>query len=113
MDSGDRLYMRFLKATILDVNDCKLGEGFHPENHLEIPLKKSFEDVLEPPLCPSFADDEKLKKVTMTTLLKCFDEVAAHCKSSDKVAISISGGVDSMLCSYFVGEWCKMNRKEM
>lgn len=110
---GHKLYMRFLKATILDVNACKSSIGYREEDVSGATAKTGFQDILEPPFHRPFGTDDGSKRATVASLLKGFDEVSVHCKSSDKVAISISGGVDSMLCSFFVQEWCRLNGKTM
>lgn len=104
----DSLLLRFLQASILDINTFKNKQGYIPYVTNILYSKKDYHHLLvKPNIIPSYQ--------TTTTFAKyytMFDELYTS-QIEDKVAISISGGVDSMIASYITSIWCKRNKKQL
>ena len=110
-DATNALYLRFLKATIWDIHMCKESAGYPAENMEGRAVDTScFQQVLAEPWpldarAENMDHDKELDK-----LADLFDDtLRQHLKPGKMtaVAVSISGGVDSMLCSVVVNRWCR------
>ena len=144
--SNSKIWLRFINASIMDINKYKLEQGFTSEterytntddehsnnsndnntnsnvvnikdvrySHVKyfIKLREKFSHILETPtridtsFNPRVVYDE-LYKETMSTI--CKPEVSHY----STIAVSISGGVDSMVLSYITKLVCQSQSKQM
>eukprot|EP00944_MAST-04C_sp_MAST-4C-sp1_P007631 g7631.t1 len=117
---SNAVYLRFLKATILDIDMFKAQSGYSslmclPDTtsctknaHL-----KQFSDILQKPKYSIFTQSQKTQKMKalkqqFLSILNRIDRTIAN--GTNRIAVSISGGVDSMLASLIVNEICKDNK---
>lgn len=120
-DPTNALLLRFLKASILNINKVKLQQGIacfdydNPEYTDECSTKymytDDFVDIIENQ--SSFEEDvvcidDKMKYAFHAEFLDTLDLFKSTTGSyPKKLAISISGGVDSMVASYCLNTICK------
>ena len=110
------LYLRFLNATIMDIHNFKQSFGYSDyKEGKDIDMMEISETILERPQLketilsrthqkyPIYLE-EKLKNAYKETILKI---------DTNKYAVSISGGVDSMVLSYIMSKVCKYLKKEL
>lgn len=115
------LVLRFLNASIWAVHEWKHNKGYTPES-LIAHSESDFRTLLEIPKTPnpdSFPQqgssanrrlDDSNKSQTFKLLIDSFSETI---KPFPKVAVSISGGVDSMVAAYITNMLCKEQSKEL
>lgn len=104
----DSLLLRFLQATIVDINSFKNKAGYLPYVTNDPITKDRYNYLLVTPIVKLSYN----KKDEYNILYKQYDKLyKTHV--SDKVAVSISGGVDSMIASYITNKWCLKNGKTM
>jgi len=123
------LYLRFLKATILDINEFKeknIGYNdlaqpspFSEEQLMpsspsatmsnQIAAPAQYPEILEKPKYPVYTVNEKTKymKILKSEFRKTLNMIKQSTIVNNKIAVSISGGVDSMLASLIINEICK------
>jgi tRNA(Ile)-lysidine synthetase-like protein len=104
------LLLRFLNATIWSVHELKHIRGYTPEKMEKI-LQKTDSETFQT-LCqtPKIPDSDFNRTRTFKVLMDSFSEIL---KPYPKIAVSISGGVDSMIAAYITNEYCKANNKEL
>jgi tRNA(Ile)-lysidine synthetase-like protein len=100
------LVIRFLNATIWDIHQWKHAQGYSQEPTDNIQM--SYADILEFPKRIQGYEHEKAYK----TLVDTFHEHIEPLKSP-RIAVSISGGVDSMVAAYIAKAVCKRLNKEL
>ncbi len=100
------LLLRFLNASIWAVHEWKHNKGYSPETFRKS-LSETFQTLLQSPQTPG-TDFNRAR--TFKVLTDSFSEAI---KPYPKVAVSISGGVDSMVAAYIANEYCKVNNKEL
>jgi len=106
--STDSLLLRFLQATIIDINTFKNNAGYVPYVTNHAITKDTYAHLLVAPnVIMSYS-----KKEHYNSLYSHYDNLYKN-HVTDKVAVSISGGVDSMIASYITRDWCKKNGKTM
>ncbi len=125
-DPTNTLYLRFLKATILDINAFKEIIGYRnaaPGQKMnasssKINSKSVLDTVITPDKYPEILEKPKYRIYTVNEKNKFMKALKAEFKKTlndlnprtivnNKVAVSISGGVDSMLASLVMNEICK------
>ena len=151
-DSIDSIYIRFLNATIMDINKYKNTKG-HDEYillddakylltqkiiqsrdcvvHKHKCMNLLYHNVLDTTSIINASSREKshplysIEQITKTrsnNYIKIFNDLITQClsnssysSSSEKklVALSISGGVDSMVCSYILSQYAKQYNIEV
>jgi tRNA(Ile)-lysidine synthetase-like protein len=103
----NNIWYRFLRATIIDINNLKLELGIHTKRYHEI---NNFEKSLNYPL--ERTERNLTKYFNKTKFTNNFtNKIHSWFKSNildkyNKIAISISGGVDSMVLSYIFNKLC-------
>ncbi len=98
------LWCRFLQATILDVARWKEKHGGFCREPLAYPANlRTFDAILESP-------KTHLETIPLAELKEVFRKTLGEEK---KVAVSISGGVDSMVAAWVAKEVCKEDGKEL
>ena len=117
MNPSNAIYLRFLKATILDIDAFKAQLGYSNVACLPTPTSSAkslqfnkFSGILQEPKYPVFNQSQKhqqmkVLKQQFLSILKCIDRAIG--KDTKRIAVSISGGVDSMLASLVINEICK------
>lgn len=102
------IYYRFLNTSLKDYMSCLTINDL---KYNRIPLRLDYNDILEfNPEILEEIDLDKISKVKETDIYKTFcsilDKLEYIIKRHDKLTVSISGGVDSMvlsLCAYVYG----------
>ncbi len=96
------LFLRFLNATVWDIHTFKHQLGYNPEpstkNHMPLSdLFSKYKNILQEPLIPSQkpAKIHEIQDKLYTVFRQAFSN-----HPSDTFAISISGGVDSMVAAH-------------
>ncbi len=101
------LLLRFLNATIWSVHELKHIRGYTPEKMENNLHSETFQTLCQTPKIP---DSDFNRTRTFKVLMDSFSEIL---KPYPKIAVSISGGVDSMVAAYITNEYCKANNKEL
>ena len=132
-EPSNSIYLRFLKATIWDIHKCKenkegyINEGYinegidrmnnvyniEKENLLEIKNDEEINKILTKNI---EEDKKKLGKNYISNIERKIEEGIYNIidkVEGSKYAVSISGGVDSMILSYIMNKICKRNKKEL
>jgi tRNA(Ile)-lysidine synthetase-like protein len=100
------LLIRFLNATIWDIHNYKHKKGYTPES--SIVLENTWQHLLQSPKSES---DVNIKDIH-EKLHQEFSSIISL-QNSTKIAVSISGGVDSMVAAYIAKEVCNSQNKEL
>ena len=111
-------WMRFLRATILDIDSWKIKNNLFQKEQITEPQHALLLDamnVIQPPIYNSDnlpADEvvtirEKMLKKMETLILTYYNP------EINTIAVSISGGVDSMVVSSIANEVCKRHNIDM
>ena len=102
------LLLRFLNATIWDVHQLKHKQGYSPEPSNEKETKTPWDKLLQTPeIIPNF-DSSVIKE----RLFQEFSSIISLHKSP-QIAISISGGVDSMVATDIAKRVCDIYDKKL
>lgn len=104
------LLLRFLNASIWAVHEWKHNKGYSYE--IQVINSESEYNIIRKNLCetPKTPNSEFNKSQTLKLLIDSFSEAI---KPFPKVAVSISGGVDSMVAAYITNMLCKEQGKEL
>ena len=125
-DNNKNLWIRFINASILDIDKLKCNIGFtsqiqpskydytglhviYPQSYLET-MRETFNEILEKP--KKFDDSFDLTK-TKTRLENVVEDTIKKLDTYNTFAVSISGGVDSMVLSYICNTICKKLNKKL
>lgn len=134
-DKNNKIWLRFVNATIMDINKFKIENGFTPINkdinetnrpsqhttiqstqysHVKyfVQLREKFNNILETPSHPPSSFNPQQMKETLYNAVK---NVIYKPELIDytTIAVSISGGVDSMVLSYITQRVCLEQGKQM
>jgi len=105
------LLLRFLKATIWDIHHFKQSTyGYNIENNIEIEHSIFSQILVKPSLhkqISSYNHSLKLKQF-MDIFKKTLEPI-----KEPKIAVSISGGVDSMVASYVMKQLCDKQKIQL
>lgn len=110
------LWLRFLNATIWDVHMYKRDTyGYHAEpTYKDVSKLKTFDSILESPTLHGVAKKIDIDDMHLyDELFECFERCIRECPDATRFAISISGGVDSMVASYIMNKVCYTYKKEL
>ena len=129
---NEKLLLRFINASILDIDKFKCNQGFMSKtdivpninitetstisNNIEqnelIMLREKYNEILEEKTAieKSFhiISNQKLLENKLINIVN-----NKHIKNHNKIAVSISGGVDSMVLSYIANLICKKHNKQL
>ena len=103
-NTDKNIWIRFINASIIDINKLKNSLGHKKEILQNIDtiidfeyLKVKFKDILEKPIqVPSSFNMSKTHEI----LVHNVERIIKRCENTKRIAVSISGGVDSMVLSY-------------
>lgn len=98
------LIIRFLNASIWDVHMYKHSRGYQQET--EDASMKYNTDIIAEPFITHYYNPETHYNILYNTFYESI-------KDYKKVAVSISGGVDSMVCAKIAAEICRKYNKEL
>lgn len=104
------LLLRFLNATIWDIHQFKHKQGYTPESKKEFSkeIKTPWEGLLQKPdINPDFNPNPIKQR-----LLKEFSSIIST-NPSPTIAVSISGGVDSMVAADIAKQVCDTHNKQL
>ncbi len=103
-DMPSPLLLRFLNASIWDIHSFKHAKGYVAEtSDSSIEYNKS---ILAPAInLEGYSIDDDYSRI--------YNAIYETIKDYDKVAVSISGGVDSMVCAAITSNICAEYKKEM
>ena len=103
----DPLLLRFLKATILDIHTTKQTNGYTPLPYPNNNTYDEFKHLLVQPTINEHHNTKIFKQIALEfiPIFKLMEETT--------FAVSISGGVDSMVTSYIMDAICKQFKKKM
>lgn len=104
----DSLLLRFLNASILDINAFKNNNIGHIPFDCKMPTNDEFKYLLVDPIKNQAYNNRE----QYNAFYDAFDRLLGS-NVSDKIAVSISGGVDSMIASQIANEWCTKNKKQL
>ena len=121
LDNDKALWLRFINASILDIDKLKTTIGYTPEtlvsqnfdNSRDVSLdmlRERFNHILQKQREFDIYDRIDIKNIEKI-LENNVSEIMRK-NDSDKFAISISGGVDSMVLSYICSKVCKKMNKQ-
>jgi tRNA(Ile)-lysidine synthetase-like protein len=106
--SSSSLWIRFLNATIWDVHMCKHKNGYSAEAiHSDTSSLLTFDSILQSPQIKQVYCSKEHYNQLFKQFEKCMND------SSSKYAVSISGGVDSMVASYIMDKVCRKYKKDL
>ena len=112
--ANSAIFKRFWRATLISHSKLKT-ELIEPEKHEKLDFSISNEEIYEI-LDKKYDSSHNLENIEdlkpKHKLYKCFHDILSQIKS-DKIIISLSGGVDSMVCSFILYHYCKHNNKEL
>ena len=97
------LWCRFLQATIWDVHTWKERVGYPVEPLVDLESLRTFDAILERPK----------EHTEVADLVELKAKIRRVVGEATKVAVSISGGVDSMVAAWAAQEVCKEDGKEL
>ncbi len=103
----NQLYIRFLNATIWDIHSTKHTCGYLPELSI-VDTQDSFHNILQSPT----HNPEYDPQTTYDHLYTLFED-AIITQDSSTIAVSISGGVDSMVCAHIARIVCNRHNKRL
>jgi tRNA(Ile)-lysidine synthetase-like protein len=105
--SSSSLWLRFLNATIWDVHMFKHKNGYEPESvsndHSSL---LTFDSILQAPQNKKDYCSKDMYNQLFKYFERCID-------TSSIYAVSISGGVDSMVASYVMDKVCRKYKKDL
>lgn len=115
-------WLRFIKATIIDIDNYKVSNiGFVPEknekknseqNTYMIHINERYKDILEmKKTVQSHFKRDKVESTLCNEVKNLFTNKLFT--QDDTFAVSISGGVDSMVLSYITNKVCKKMHKKL
>ena len=125
-EQNNSLYLRFLKATIWDIHNFKqenigyTNKGYNDNNSLNYELRdiKNHSEISN--ILQKSRTKEEILYNKPKNYISCIErniknEIMKIIEKQDskKYAVSISGGVDSMILSYIVNKVCKTLNKEL
>lgn len=103
-NNASPLLIRFLNATILDIHLFKHGNGYLPEGP-DTSIEYNRAIIAPATIIDNYNIESNYKNI--------YNSVYESIKKYDKVAVSISGGVDSMVCAIIAAQICSEYGKEL
>jgi tRNA(Ile)-lysidine synthetase-like protein len=111
------LWLRFLNASILDIDTWKTKNKYYsPEDTTETEHTywlNAMPVIQKPEYTQHIIGEKKANKIRNTLLTKMEPLVLEHSKKSNKFAVSISGGMDSMVVSSILNILAKKHNLKM
>jgi tRNA(Ile)-lysidine synthetase-like protein len=95
------LLLRFLKATVLDIHECKKSVGFPAEPIHPLTDLNTYQSILQSPVCIPGYTTESIHSRLRNAFRECLNDLEVP-----EIAVSISGGVDSMVAARIAKEVC-------
>ena len=119
-DNNKNLWIRFINASILDIDKLKCKIGFesqlqpskcsiYSQSYFER-MRETFNHILEK---RKYIDDSFDLIKTKTILKKVVEDTFKKLDTYNTFAVSISGGVDSMVLSYICNNICLKHNKKL
>lgn len=113
-------WLRFLNASILDINEWKIKNNKFNEIEYDSEIIKTYlknaMPVIDKSSYPNIINREKINyksPIISDIYTKITDIVSRNTIQTKKIAVSISGGVDSMVVSYILNDVCKKQNIEL
>lgn len=107
-ENPSQLLLRFLNATIWSIHEYKHKKGYRTEELKETYNEKGFQQILEAPKKQLNYNSNHTYKILYNTF---YNIIKQH--DTNTIAVSISGGVDSMVAAYIAKDVCKGLKKQL
>lgn len=118
------LWLRFIKASIIDIDNFKYNKGYLPINNTDdyinnvdkdiwfIRLREKYKNIFEE---KKLIDNSFDKNKHENLFIQCVKNIIMNSDFNiyNVFAVSISGGVDSMILSYIANNVCKKYNKKL